>query len=63
MSQQSFQEQNRKEWEETADLLDTLDRGVAVNSGNDFPERYRRICQHLALARHRRYGADLVEER
>lgn len=27
----------------------------------ELPERYRELCQHLALARDRRYGADLIE--
>ncbi len=28
---------------------------------SEFPRRYREICQHLAIARERQYGAELVE--
>ena len=61
MSQQHFQEHNQQTWKEVSELLDTLDHGTLVTGGDTFPERYREICQHLALARRRRYGAELVE--
>lgn len=61
MSQQRFQERHQKAWQETAELLDVLDRGTLVTGGDRFPERYRELCQDLALARHRRFGAELIE--
>lgn len=61
MSQQLFQERHNETWKEIADVLDTLDRGTLVTGGDTFPERYREICQHLAIARRRRYGAELIE--
>ncbi len=61
MSQQTFQEQNATVWEQFGDLLDALDRGKPIAGLEQFPDRYRAICQHLALARHRRYGAELID--
>lgn len=61
MSQQSFQQQHEARWAETAELIETLDRGEAHQLSDRFPERYRELCQHLALARRRRYSAELIE--
>jgi uncharacterized membrane protein SpoIIM required for sporulation len=61
MSQQRFQERHKLAWQETSELLDVLDSGTLVTGGDRFPERYREICQDLALARHRRFGAELIE--
>ncbi len=61
MSQKSFQERNQATWREAEDLLDMLDRGTPVTGGDTFPELYRKVCQHLALARHRQYSAALVD--
>jgi uncharacterized membrane protein SpoIIM required for sporulation len=61
MSQQAFQERHGATWEETAQLVAQLYRGKLDGRTASFPERYRRVCQHLSLARHRRYGADLIE--
>lgn len=61
MSQQHFQQRHAKRWREFEELLDGLDKAGAAPKGAEFPERYREICQDLALARHRRYSAELIE--
>jgi uncharacterized membrane protein SpoIIM required for sporulation len=61
MSQQTFQERNGAAWAELGGLLDALDRGADHPASPSLPERYRAVCQHLALARRRRYGAELVD--
>jgi len=67
MKQADFERSFEPRWNEFGDWLDRHDgkpsRGSAVPRFDDagFPARYREICQHLALARDRHYGADLVE--
>ncbi len=61
MSQKGFQDRNHKTWYEVSQLLDLLDRGSPITGGDSFPEQYRKVCQHLALARYRRYSAEIVE--
>lgn len=67
MKQQSFEALHAAEWRAFEDWLDR--RGPArpgrgateVLPTAEVPQRYRRICQHLALARDRGYGADIVD--
>ena len=57
MRQAPFEAAHAKEWAEFEAFLDgkpAFDRG-------DMPERFRRVCQGLALATDRRYSADLIE--
>lgn len=70
MKQQVFEERYAAEWDEFAAWLARDDRRRKSASGSpeaaaladaDFPARYRRLCQQLALARDRQYAADLVE--
>lgn len=61
MSQQAFNDRHGTEWNEAAAVVDALYKRRPDGRAASFPERYRRVCQHLALARHRSYGADLVE--
>ncbi len=61
MSQQAFHDRNRKAWFDITDLMENLRAGKADPRTASFPEQYRQVCQHLALARHRRYGAEIVE--
>ncbi len=62
MSQQSFAKRHRRAWKELSEILDALDRRRPIKEGgSSFPERYREICQHLSLARHRRYSAELID--
>ena len=70
MKQQLFEERHEHEWRELEtwhdlqrrnrrtrydDIADTL-----IDAAG-YPARYRRLCQHLALARDRQYSAGLVE--
>jgi uncharacterized membrane protein SpoIIM required for sporulation len=68
MKQEAFEARHAAEWREFEDWLDgrkrtrdvsgrTPDASVAA----EVPQRYRRVCQHLALARDRGYGADIVD--
>lgn len=61
--QEGFEAAHRAEWEAFEADLAVLDRPRAVQEPGRiaaFPSHYRRICQHLALARHRRYSAQVV---
>src|SRR5262245_27023997 len=62
MSQAAFEAEHREGWNRLGLALDELDAGKPLQQPDDFPILYRRLCQHLALARHRLYGANLVEE-
>lgn len=64
MSQERFQRTVDAEARALEAMLVVLDggkqpAGEPVDLG-EFPHLYRRICQRLALARHRRYSADLL---
>lgn len=59
MNERRFRSVVREECEPLTRELERLERGDAVDAVQ-FAARYRLLCQRLALARHRRYGADLV---
>ena len=69
MKQALFEEQLEERWAAFAAWLDRHDRsarrvpaaGRQSFPDEEFPERYREICHHLALARDRHYGPDLVD--
>lgn len=70
MKQQVFEERYAREWQEFEAWLDRRDRlrrtenqapPPAPFDEGEIPRRYRRICQQLALARDRHYGADIIE--
>ena len=69
MKQELFEEKYRGGWQEFESWLDRLDAGRSSEASvprpafdaAELPARYRRLCQHLALARDRAYSADLVE--
>jgi uncharacterized membrane protein SpoIIM required for sporulation len=69
VSREIFEQQHQAEWAALDRSLMRLEDGH-VGRGDrrgrsehsvpaDLPELYRQICHHLALVRHRRYGADL----
>ena len=58
MSREIFEKSHELQWKELEASLDRLEKR-AGEAAPDFPELYRQVCHHLALARHRRYGADL----
>ncbi|HMB53372.1 MAG TPA: stage II sporulation protein M [Thermoanaerobaculia bacterium] len=62
MNREHFEELNRADWKALDMVLDQLDRRGGQRTADRFPDLYRRVCYHLALVRHRRYGADLEEE-
>lgn len=59
MNRERFAELNRRDWRSLEVSLDLLESGRAMGSADEFPALYRRVCHHLALVRHRRFGADL----
>jgi len=65
MSRQSFLESRRPRWEAFQAALDRL-AGRRRRTGDvpldTFPSDFRRVCQDLALARHRRYGLGVASE-
>jgi uncharacterized membrane protein SpoIIM required for sporulation len=68
MTQEDFKRHYQNEWDRLESTLSALDGGrkVRLVSAADvtdlaeFDRQYRRVCKHLALARQRRYGGDLV---
>lgn len=61
MKQQTFEAQHEAEWAVLEAGLDQLDAQGPAAAPEDLPTLYRRVCQHLALARERQYGAGLVD--
>jgi uncharacterized membrane protein SpoIIM required for sporulation len=63
LSREIFEKSHELQWQALEASLDRLESRNRGNRGGeaapDFPELYRQVCHHLALARHRRYGADL----
>jgi uncharacterized membrane protein SpoIIM required for sporulation len=59
LKRETFERDGEPRWKRLGELLDARDARVA--SSAEFPSLYRRVCQDLALARSRRYGADLEE--
>lgn len=61
MNERRFRTLVAQECEGFAETLEALERDAhAEFDAVHFAARYRLLCQRLALARHRRYGADLV---
>lgn len=62
MNQEHFAQRHDASWNELDALLASLEKSPGkVPIPDDLPARYRRLCQQLAVARHRRYGASVVE--
>lgn len=68
MKQELFEARFGAEWREFEDWIDGRRRKQAGRDpaqdtvvAADMPRRYRRVCQHLALARDRGYGGDIVD--
>ena len=57
MKQAPFEASHAREWAEFEEFLDKK-KGF---DPDEMPTRFRRLCQHLALAAERRYSADLVD--
>jgi uncharacterized membrane protein SpoIIM required for sporulation len=56
--QAPFEAAHQREWDEFEGFLDNKKTGL---DPADMPRRYRRICQHLALAADRQYSPALVD--
>lgn len=62
MKQSHFEARHQAEWRAFSESLEALEKGRKTTSGiSDFPAAYRRLCQHLALARSRGYGSHSVD--
>lgn len=68
MKQRPFEERHAAGWQAFAATLDRLERRkrtqpavVAPLPVAEFPAAYRQLCQHLAIARARRYSGMLLE--
>lgn len=61
MSQDAFVRQHEQRWLELDRILDALETPGLEAKIERFPERYRELTAHLALASHRGYSPSLVE--
>ncbi|PTR29410.1 stage II sporulation protein M [Pseudomonas sp. GV085] len=61
MKQSLFESRHKAEWDRFSHLLEQLERDGKVTDTSSFPKDYRRLCQHLALARERGYSSFLIE--
>jgi len=59
VNQETFERRHTRSWVALEEAVGAMERGETVSL--DFPSSYRRLCQHLALARHRLYSASLIE--
>jgi uncharacterized membrane protein SpoIIM required for sporulation len=59
MKQSLFEHRHMAEWEQFSLLLDKLEQDSKAKGADNFLADYRRICQHLALARERGYSSFL----
>ena len=61
MSREIFEQHHEPQWKALDVSLSRLEMGRGDRGGvpDDLPELYRQVCHHLALVRHRHYGADL----
>lgn len=63
MKQSLFEQRHQSSWLRFTAQLEALERGKAKgDTGSDFVGNYRRLCQHLALARERGYSSHLVDQ-
>ncbi|HHX34077.1 MAG TPA: stage II sporulation protein M [Gammaproteobacteria bacterium] len=62
MKQAHFEKLHQSAWQAFAKKIQALDKGqVQPDAVQDFNQDYRRICQHLALAKQRGYSYPLLE--
>ncbi len=71
MKQAAFEHLHAERWDNFSTWINSrhqVQGGMRRKKGDvfgfhdgEFPRRYREICQHLAIARERQYGAELVE--
>jgi len=61
MRRETFERQNERDWRRLDSFLNLSGKPKKRAGAARFPVLYRQACQHLALARHRHYGADLEQ--
>jgi uncharacterized membrane protein SpoIIM required for sporulation len=61
MNRDLFERQHGTVWQQAETLLAAFESGRRTPSAGRFPDLYRKLCHHLALARARQYGADLEQ--
>lgn len=61
MTRERFEEEHGPTWQRLALLLGQLERRQTGVEAEQIVALYRRVCQHLALVRHRHLGSDLEE--
>jgi uncharacterized membrane protein SpoIIM required for sporulation len=62
MKQQPFETRHQPLWQAFSLRLSALERGKARSAHSEgFSQDYRRVCQHLALARSRGYSSHLID--
>jgi len=61
MKQSAFEQQHRQQWQQFTHWLDALDNRNTPQKLSTFPQLYRQVCQHLALAQDRHYSSALIE--
>ncbi|MEJ8864017.1 stage II sporulation protein M [Pseudomonas jessenii] len=61
MKQSLFESRHKAEWDHFTHLLEQLERDGKAPDAGSFPKDYRRLCQHLALARERGYSSFLID--
>jgi uncharacterized membrane protein SpoIIM required for sporulation len=61
MKQSLFETRHKVQWEQFSLTLDRLEKGKDAVRVATFAKDYRRLCQHLALARERGYSSFLVD--
>ena len=61
MKQSLFEQRHKAEWDQFSLILGQLERGKGASRIGDFPQDYRRLCQHLALAQERGYSSFLID--
>jgi uncharacterized membrane protein SpoIIM required for sporulation len=63
MKQRTFEKSHQPQWELLESWLDRLEKRDSLKIPNiaEFPQCYRQVCQHLALARDRHYTPYLIE--
>ena len=57
MKQAAFEQNHQKNWSTLEQLLNT----PKAKANPSFPQHYRELCNHLALAKHRRYSTQLID--
>ncbi|MCU7932133.1 MAG: stage II sporulation protein M [Candidatus Thiodiazotropha sp. (ex Codakia rugifera)] len=67
MRQQQFEAENQTLWDEITQLMDDLQRSrskrrLPHSQHLDFPDHYRQLCNHYALARSRGFSPALVDQ-